>query len=452
MDKAQPRLSRYLLVAVATFLCILELNINWGAQAQTQSPAEKCALAPFIRGQNGFLFWEHDFTPTPVLPTPILPYVARFNSELQKAGVTLILVPIPTKAALLLLGSQALSAEQYARFSGAIETAKTTYQQSILELEAHGIKTVDLVGSTPSDHQAGFFFKTDHHWSPEGAQFAAKAIRLKLEQLGLTQLGLRQHLFETQIESQRMYSEASALLGFHTYCNDPWPEEPSVRYRTSQPYQEAADLFEDNNFDLVLAGSSNSAPERDYNFPGFLEQELKIPVLTYAKAGRWLTGWLAAYMTSQTFTEYKPHFLIWEFPLQFLTAPKYLNDDYVPWFRHLIPSISGACSGSKQLEDQTMSTNRSQKQYSFRVNSRIMGDRHYLHLDTQAHAKKMAFQLDYKSGDSEQVQLDFSLGSDNNGQFYVELSPTIKAPLERVTITPDKSDWPSELRVQLCTK
>jgi hypothetical protein len=128
MDKAHPKLSHYLLAAVATLFCILELNVNWGAQAQTQSPAEKCAQAPFIRGENGFLFWEHDFTPTPVLPTPILPYVARFNSELQKAGVTLILVPIPTKAALLQPGSQALSAEQYARFSGTIEIAKTTYQ------------------------------------------------------------------------------------------------------------------------------------------------------------------------------------------------------------------------------------------------------------------------------------------------------------------------------------
>ena len=197
---------------------------------------------------------------------------------------------------------------------------------------------------------------------------AAQATRLGLEQLGLTQIGPLSRPFETQIESQRLF-EGSALSSFRTYCTDSWPAEPSVRYRTSQMYQEPSDLLGNPQYDVVLAGTSNSAPERDFNFPGFLEQELQTPVLTYVQSARWLTGWLAAYLNSEMFRVSKPHFLIWEFPLLFWTEPGLANDDYVPWFRHLIPSISGACSDSKQLEAHTILTNRSQAQYSLKLRS-----------------------------------------------------------------------------------
>jgi alginate biosynthesis protein AlgX len=453
MKKAQPnRLTRYLIGCVFTFFVILEFHVDFGAQAQAQSPAERCAQAPFVRGLNGWLFRDYDFTPTRILPEQIMPYVVRLNNELKNAGVTLVLLPIPTKAAMLQNDSTALSEEQFTHFGAAIEASKNLYKQSILELESRGIRTIDLLASVPSDRQVGFFFKTDHHWSPDGAQLAAQATKLKLEQLGLAQLGLSSHPFETQIESQRMF-EGSALSSFRTYCTDPWPAEPSVRYRTSEVYQEANDLLGDQAFDVVLAGTSNSAPERDFNFPGFLEQELQTPVLTYAQSARWLTGWLAAYLTSEAFRVSKPRFLIWEFPLLFWTEPGSATVDYVPWFRHFIPSVTGACSGSKQLEAQKISTIGSQKQYSVLVNTKIaIGDRYYVHVDTGAsESKKMTFLLDYKTGESEQVKLDFSDRSDNNGQFYVELLSN-NAPLERFTITPNQNDWPSELRVQLCAK
>ncbi len=445
-------MKRYLIGCVVTFFVILEFRVDFGAQAQTQSPAEKCAQAPFVRGLNGWLFRDYDFTPTQILPEQILPYVVRLNNELKNAGVTLVLLPIPTKAAMLQIGSGALSEEQFTRFGAAIEASKSLYEQSILELESRGIRTIDLLASVPSNRQVGFFFKTDHHWSPDGAQLAARATRLRLDPLGLLQLGLPSHPFETQIESRRLF-EGSTLSSFRTYCTDPWPAEPSIRYRTSEVYQEPNDLLGDQSFEVVLAGTSNSAPERDFNFPGFLEQELKIPILTFARSARWLTGWLAAYLTSEAFAAHKPRFLIWEFPLQFWTDPSSANDDYIPWFRHLIPSVTGACSGSTQLEAQTILTNRSQGQYSVLVNTRtVIGDRFYVHVDTgTSESKKMTFLLEYKTGVSEQVKLDFSDRSDNNGQFYVELLSN-RAPLERVTITPNQNDWPSELRVQLCAR
>ena len=81
-----------------------------------------------------------------------------------------------------------------------------------------------------------------------------------------------------------------------------------------------------------------------------------------------------------------------------------------------------------------------------------IGDRYHVHVDTRAsESKKMTFLLEYKTGESEQVKLDFSDRSDNNGQFYVELLSN-RAPLERFTITPNQNDWPSELRVQLYAK
>jgi alginate biosynthesis protein AlgX len=446
------RLTRYWIGCAVMFFVILEFHVDFGAQAQTQSPAEKCAQAPFVRGLNGWLFRDYDFTPARILPEQILPYVVRLNNELKNAGVTLVLLPIPTKATMLQIGSGALSEEQFTRFGTAIEASKSLYEQSILALESRGIRTIDLLASVPSERQAGFFFKTDHHWSPDGAQLAAQATRLTLEQLGLAQLGLPSRPFETQIESQRMF-EGSALSSFRTYCTDPWPAEPSARYRTSQMYQEASDLLGNPKYDVVLAGTSNSAPERDFNFPGFLEQELQTPVLTYAQSARWLTGWLAAYLTSEAFKVSKPSFLIWEFPLLFWTEPGLATVDYIPWFRHLIPSVSGNCSDSKQLEAQTISTIGSQKQYSVLVNTKTaIGDRYYVHVDTGAsESKKMTFMLEYKTGEPEQVKLDFSDRSDNNGQFYIELL-SHREPLERVTITPDQSDWPSELRVQLCEK
>jgi alginate O-acetyltransferase complex protein AlgJ len=100
-------------------------------------------------------------------PSPALPVITKFRETLSAAGVTLILAPVPSKAAIypdkLLAGLPPDAAGTHGPF---LEELKTT-GATIVDLEtlfrAEG-------GKTP------VFCATDSHWSPAGVVLAANAI------------------------------------------------------------------------------------------------------------------------------------------------------------------------------------------------------------------------------------------------------------------------------------
>ena len=100
-------------------------------------------------------------------PSPALPIITKFRETLAAAGVTLILAPVPSKAALYpdkLFGNGT---------PGSIASSTPFLE----ELKSTGATVIDLETLFRAERaKTDVFCATDSHWSPAGAALAAQAI------------------------------------------------------------------------------------------------------------------------------------------------------------------------------------------------------------------------------------------------------------------------------------
>jgi hypothetical protein len=150
--------------------------------------AEKSTQAPVVSGADGWLylpaelrhiaagkFWGPDAAKVSKAAKPEnadpLPAILDFKSQLDKAGIELIVVPVPAKAFAYpepLLGKE----------PGAAPTrADEFHQQFYAELQKNGVTVVDLLPDLLAV-RAGeqMFCKTDTHWTGEATVVAGRKI------------------------------------------------------------------------------------------------------------------------------------------------------------------------------------------------------------------------------------------------------------------------------------
>lgn len=142
-----------------------------------------------IPGLNGWFFFDKELrhlaasrfwsasSSAPPETTDPLPAILDFKSQLDEAGIDLLVLPVPLKAAIypdqLLLGfpappsTPAGLAEQDADF--------------VKVLESHGVKVLDLTEDFLKARAEGLdtHCRTDTHWSPEGIRLASQKIASK---------------------------------------------------------------------------------------------------------------------------------------------------------------------------------------------------------------------------------------------------------------------------------
>ena len=108
---------------------------------------------------------------------------------------------------------------------------------------------------------------------------------------------------------------------------------------TTEPKGEAGDgdLFGDSgNPQITLVGTSHSG--KNYNFAGFLEQEIGADILNVAFPGGGLEGSMIQYLGSDEFQKSPPKILIWEF------SPLYRLDQETI-YRQMMSLLDNGCEG-----------------------------------------------------------------------------------------------------------
>ena len=104
-----------------------------------------------------------------------LPAILDFKEQLDKAGIELLLVPVPTKAAIYpdkLMSGNPTTPEVPADL---VKNDRDFYKL----LESRGVKVLDLTETFLNARNAGspdLYCKTDTHWAPPGIQLASKTI------------------------------------------------------------------------------------------------------------------------------------------------------------------------------------------------------------------------------------------------------------------------------------
>ena len=140
-----------------------------------------------IPGEDGWLFldkelrhlaapkyWNENLASDENTDDP-LPAILDFKAQLDKAGIDLLLVPVPTKAAIY---PDKLSAKNPAPLQIPTNLAQTDREFYNL-LEKKGVSVLDLSETFLKARNEGapdLYCKTDTHWSPAGIQLAAKKI------------------------------------------------------------------------------------------------------------------------------------------------------------------------------------------------------------------------------------------------------------------------------------
>lgn len=363
-----------------------------------------------LAGRDGWLFRSEDDLRLQFGPDEHgLRELAQLRAALEARGVTLVMMIQPPRG---LMHRDRLSAGDRARYNA--ELAQFSYVHTLQELRRVGVVVPDLerlVYKPGGD----FFFRADHHWTPEGARRTAEVVAERIRELPAYE----------QVERKSFVTRPSGLFRkrgtFHKavqrICG--FGATPQyVRSYVTEPAEEsdgAALLGESAPPSITLVGTSNSDPA--YNFAGFLSERLSADILNASIAGGGLDGSMLSYLGSREFREQPPRILIWE-------LQPYHNLSDAEFYRQAIALVDGGCDGRPAVLSDERPLHAGRNELLFNGGGRVMDLRGGDHLLDVRFSNPAVRELEavvwYTNGRRDTVSLQVTPGS-NDGRFVFGL-------------------------------
>ena len=341
----------------------------------------------------------------------------QLHDAFKARGVELVVVYQPTRG---LVNRNMLEPAEKAAFD--YQKALRNYQAMLKRFSDMGYNVPDLSPLTneqlaAADQGKDFYFRGDQHWTPYGAERAAKIVAETVHNMPAFE-GVPRKEFETQ-KSGRMGKTGTLHNVAGQLCGTSYAVQYMDQFAT-QPKGESGgdDLFGDSgNAQITLVGTSHSG--KNYNFSGFLEQYIGADVLNVAFPGGGLEGSMIQYLGSEEFRKNPPKILIWEF------SPLYpLNQESI--WRQMLALLDNGCDGKPaQL---SASTTLKPGKNELMVNGRngvikdLTNRNHQLDIrfeDTSV--KTLQATLWYLNGRHEDLKIDKPTTSDTDGRFVFQL-------------------------------
>lgn len=310
----------WILVAFAALLPLVALRA--GATGFPQYEAARCCqLCPqaydpanyntkfldsfrtLVQGRDGWLFRSQADLQTDFAPDAEgMRRFVRLHRALRARGVELVMMVQPPRG---LMHADKLPDGVYNA-----DAARASYLRTLHELRANGVVVPPLERLLDDPGREDYFWRTDHHWTPDGTRRTAELVAQTVRELP-QYAELRRQKFVTRREGLlarggTLAHAASDLCGYGT------PKQYVAKYVTEPAGGEGGDdLFGDETLPQVtLLGTSNSGST--YNFAGFLSQYLEADVLNASVLGGGMDGAILAYLPSEEFRRNPPKLLIWE--------------------------------------------------------------------------------------------------------------------------------------------
>lgn len=282
-----------------------EEALPFRSAAQNAWTAARIALlgevsAGALLSDSGWLFTLEEFS----APTDAPDFGAELEATriaLAAQGIRLIPVIVPDKARMM-------TAEHGFPRSAALEAR---YDDALNVIAQHGLPRIDA-RVVLSDLGANAYFRTDTHWTPEGAAAVARLLAEALSEVTVVPT------YETRATSQQPLEGdlmAFADTGAFARWVGPQPEMQSI-YETTNP-AESLDLFGDADIPLALVGTSFSARE-DLHFDGFLKSAFGLDVINLATQGEGPFAPMRRLLADATFQTNSPTLVIWEIPERYI--------------------------------------------------------------------------------------------------------------------------------------
>lgn len=172
-----------------------------------------------FQGEQGFYYYGDELSgrwmnrPWNEARAAFVPAAANLAAALKARGVTLVMAPVPPRSFV----QPRLNLQQPAQKAFDLPGAQGFYRALVSDLRAAGLPTADLLTPALAQGDAGVF-RQDIHWTPEGAQAAAKAtadaVRTAGQKAGAASfVSIRAGTVTRQVQDQPVLGQIQALCG-----------------------------------------------------------------------------------------------------------------------------------------------------------------------------------------------------------------------------------------------
>lgn len=273
------------------------------------------ASSEVVVGRNGWLFPAFDQV-TRVDFARLHDGASLIGSAveiLKQAGIKTVLCLTPAKSRIY--------AEYLPASIGFTKDTARRYAFELEELRRSGAVVPDVAEAMLAVRKAHpetqLFFKGDTHWTPDGAQCAAKLIAGAIEKNGMLPPSPTPGVRLRGVRDTRQSKNDLANL---------LPADVAVQYPLEayklpvEVESDGGDLLQEDKSDVVLVGNSYLHPS--FGFSLYLSNDLNRPVQLVWKIHSFSPYWnLLDYLGSSAFKNARPKLLVWIFHETDLTIP-----------------------------------------------------------------------------------------------------------------------------------
>ncbi|MBB2496150.1 alginate O-acetyltransferase [Aquipseudomonas ullengensis] len=398
-----------------------------------------------VKGQDDWLFRTRTDLMTQMGTTPEgYAHLQELRDALKARGVELMVVYIPTRGM-----ANAEMLDPAVRQGYNLDEAKNNYHQVIEKMRSLGIRVPDL---TPLLYEHGtaekpFFFKRDHHWTPNGAEFTASLVADELRKSDVFK-NIPRKEFVSRSDGQ-MYKIGSLNEAFNKVCGYSYANQYVTRFAT-EPKEESSDLFGDEvTPQVVLAGTSFSSPQ--YNFAGFLKQHANVDVDNRSVSGGGFHSAMLQYLGSQDFQSNPPKILIWE-------ITSYYDISMPIFYRQIMPMLADGCRMAPAEMSQKIKLRPGKNELLVNADVKpIRSERYIADIQfSQPDIKELQSAFWYMSGSKESLLISRSREVEPDGRFVFRLRDDTEwagQTLLSMEITmPDDMPAGLEVEAKICSR
>ena len=274
---------------------------------------------------------------------------------------------------------------------------------------------------------AGFFFKRDTVWTPEGARGAADHVA-RIIQADPVYQALPKGIYRTR-KLAAIDHQSPTSLAIQRSCQQAFEPEKATRYRTAaegSPLDPSGETGARKRPLLVVAGSAHAA-FAPANFDGFLSELTGLEVVNKSGADPSVYGSLIATVTDPAFKDAAPRYLVWEFPVE-------ANLNFLSFvaFRQILPALQGTCDAKSASWREPSRTLVESGSFRIPDDRQQAGGKSVLRIATaDRNVRTVVVKIRYRSGEAETIRLGAAGGHNGAGQFIASLSPEIRRARQR---------------------
>lgn len=324
------------------FLIVLTIPIEGHAEGivcsvlqDSEAYKENKSYKKLVDGKDGWVFrTQTDFREKFELNSAGMKRFSRIHQAFKDQNIDLVIALLPTRG---MMHSEYVVSDMYDD-----RKAWNSYNKLTQQMRNIGISVATV---SPNQSSKSFFYKLDHHWSPIGAQIMAQSVAEQVKQLSAYK-GLNKNVFVTENTGQGVHQGTLAQF-INKQCGVSFSGENVDLYKTAIEVSGEDELFGDTQpAEIVLIGTSNSTQSASKaNFIGFLKEYIGVNVDNRAISGGGADMAFYQWLSSDDYKNNKPKIIVWEIPV-------YQDFDGESFFRQLIPSIYGGCTGKELFIDE----------------------------------------------------------------------------------------------------